>query len=167
MNEHERYMRRAIALAGKVPDLPFGAVIVDRDTGTILSEGWNKTSINPTWHAEIDAINGLASSGVAFEGKNLVLYTTAEPCPMCQGAVLWTGIKTVVFGTSIRSLQRLGWRQIDILAEEVVRRSPAWNCTLIGGVMETECDALFRKAMLQRVASSDLVSLESSRESVE
>ena len=106
MNEHERYMRRAIALAGKVSDLPFGAVIVDRDTGTILSEGWNKTSINPTWHAEIDAINGLASSGVAFEGKNLVLFTTAEPCPMCQGAVLWAGIKTVVLGTSIRSLQR-------------------------------------------------------------
>jgi len=33
--------------------------------------------------------------------------------------------------------------------------------------METECDALFQKAMLQRVASRDLVSLESSRESVE
>ena len=167
MNDHERYMRRAISLASKVPDLPFGTVIVDWDTGTILSEGWNKTSINPTWHGEIDAINTLASSGVAFDGKNLALYTTAEPCPMCQGAILWTGITTVVFGTSIRSLQRLGWRQIDILTEEVVRRSPAWKCTLIGGVMEKECDALFQKAMLQRVSSSDLVFLESSGESVE
>ena len=153
MNEldHELYMRRAIELAGKVPAVPFGAVIVDRETGIILAEGWNKTSVNPTWHGEIDAINTLASSDVCFKGKSLVLYTTAEPCPMCQVAILWTGIETVVFGTSIRSLQRMGWRQIDILAEEVVRRSPAWNCTLIAGVMEQECDALFEWAIGQRI----------------
>ncbi len=60
---------------------------------------------------------------------------------------LWAGIETVVFGTSIRSLQRLGWRQIDILAEEVVRRSPGWTCVLIGGVLEQECDSLFELAM--------------------
>ena len=167
MNDHELYMRRAIALAANAPDLPFGALIVDGDSGTILSEGWNKTSLNPMWHGEIDAINGLASSGVNVEGKNLVMYTTAEPCPMCQAAVLWSGIETVVFGTSIRSLQRLGWRQIDILAEEVIRRSPGWNCTLIGGVLERDCDALFQNAMLQRVSSSDVVPIESSRESVE
>ena len=148
--DHERYMRRAIESAGNVPDLPFGAVIVDRATGTILAEGWNKTAVNPTWHGEIDAINTLASSAVGFEGKSLVLYTTAEPCPMCQGAILWSGIETVVFGTSIRSLQRSGWRQIDILAEEVVRRSPAWKCTVIGGVLERECDALFEGAMSRR-----------------
>jgi tRNA(adenine34) deaminase len=166
MNDHERYMQRAIELATNVPDLPFGALIVDGDSGKVLSEGWNKTSINPTWHGEIDAINGLAVSGVGIEGKNLVLYTTAEPCPMCQGAALWSGIETVVFGTSIRSLQQMGWRQIDILAEEVIRRSPAWNCKLIGGVLEHECDGLFQRAMLQRVSTSDVVSLESSGDSV-
>ena len=73
----------------------------------------------------------------------------------------------VVFGTSIRSLQRSGWRQIDILAEEVVRCSPAWNCKLIGGVLERDCDALFQKAMFHRVSSSDLISLVSSGGSVE
>jgi len=150
MNDHERHMRRAIELATNVPDFPFGAIIIDRDTGTILSEGWNKTSHNPTWHGEIDAINALAASSIGIKGKKLVLYTTAEPCPMCQAAVLWSGIETVVFGTSIRSLQRLGWRQIDILAEEVVRRSPAWQCTLIGGILEPECDALFEWAMSRR-----------------
>ena len=147
MNDHERYMRRAIALADNVPDLPFGAVIVDGSNGTILAEGWNKTPLNPMWHGEVDAINRLVSSGVGVEGKSLVLYTTAEPCPMCQGAILWSGIEKVVFGTSIRTLQGMGWRQIDILAEEVVRRSPAWTCTLIGGVLERDCDVLFQKAM--------------------
>lgn len=148
--DHERYMRRAIELASKVPDLPFGAVIVDGDSGTILAEGWNKSSVNPTWHGEIDAINSWASSDRRYNRSSLILYTTAEPCPMCQGAILWSGIETVVFGTSIRSLQKLGYRQIDILAEEVVRRSPAWKCTILGGVLEEACDALFELAMLQR-----------------
>jgi tRNA(Arg) A34 adenosine deaminase TadA len=60
MNDHESYMRRAIELAANVPDFPSGALIVDRNSGKILSEGWNKSSINPTFHGEIDAINQLA-----------------------------------------------------------------------------------------------------------
>jgi tRNA(adenine34) deaminase len=145
--DHERFMRRAIELAANVPRLPFGAAIVDRDTQAIVAEGWNKSSLNPTWHGEIDAINDLAKRGRDFDGRKLVFYTTAEPCPMCQSAILWTGIETVVFGTSIRILQSQGWRQIDILAEEVVRRSPTWRCTIIGGVLEQECDALFLAAL--------------------
>ncbi len=150
MNEHEFYMRRAIELAANVPDFPFGALIVDRGSGEILSEGWNKSSINPTFHGEIDAINQLVLSNPGIDANKLVLYTTAEPCPMCQGAILWTGIEMVVFATSIRSLQKMGWRQIDILAEEVVRRSPAWRCTITGGVLEQECDALFAMAVSRR-----------------
>ena len=143
MNDHEHYMQRAIELAANVPEYPFGALIVARDNGKILAEGWNKSAINPTLHGEIDAINQLVLSNPGIDGNKLVLYTTAEPCPMCQGAILWTGIEMVVFGTSIRSLQKMGWRQIDIFAEEVIRRSPAWRCTIIGGVLEQDCDALF------------------------
>ena len=39
---------------------------------------------------------------VKFDPSQLVLYTTAEPCPMCQGAISWSGIGTVVSGTSIK-----------------------------------------------------------------
>jgi tRNA(adenine34) deaminase len=139
-------MRRAIELAANVPNLPFGAVIVDKESGEIVAEGWNKSSINPTWHGEIDAINRLAEVRADIDGSRLALYTTAEPCPMCQGAILWTGIESVVYGTSIRFLQSQEWRQIDILAEEVVRRSPTWRCTVIGGILEQECNALFLAA---------------------
>lgn len=62
------------------------------------------------------------------------------------GAILWSGIETVVFGSSIRFLQSRGWWQIDITTEEVVRRSPLRRCTLIGGVLESECNALFEMA---------------------
>jgi tRNA(adenine34) deaminase len=143
---HEHFMRRAIELARNVPNLPFGAVIVVRESGEIVAEGWNKSSINPTWHGEIDAINQWTQTRPDIEAKRLILYTTAEPCPMCQAAILWCGIETVVFGTSIRFLQNQGWQQIDILAEEVIRRSPFRKCALIGGVLAPECDMLFLAA---------------------
>jgi tRNA(Arg) A34 adenosine deaminase TadA len=144
--DHDRYMRRAIALAANAPAFPFGSVIVERDRGAILAEGWNRGSINPTWHGEIDAINQLVRANPKFDGSKLALYTTAEPCPMCQAAILWSGIEMVIFGASIRFLQQHGWRQIDISAAEVVRRSPGWRCTLMGGVLEEACNALFLTA---------------------
>lgn len=141
--DHERHMRRAIELTANSPLLPFAAVVVCRKSGNILAEGWNKSMINPTWHGEIDAINALFLSGQKVEGSELALYTTAEPCPMCMSAILWSGIQMLVFGTSIRFLQQHAWRQFDILSEEVVRRGPGWPCTIINGVLEEDCNRLF------------------------
>ena len=71
--DHEFFMRRAIALTANCPQLPFGALIVNADTGVVLAEGWNRSAINPTWHGEIDAINRLAESGRVDDGSRLVL----------------------------------------------------------------------------------------------
>lgn len=142
--KHESYMQHALELAGNNPKYPFGAVIVNAD-GEIIAEGWNRSSINPTWHGEIDAINHLAAARIP-EGP-LTLYTTAEPCPMCQSAILWTGISLVVFGTSIETLIAQGWKQIDIPCSEVVSRSDLRPCEIIGGVRKNQCDPLFAAAI--------------------
>jgi len=144
---HEPYMRRAIEIARRSPAAPFGALLVDRRSGRVVSEGVNRWQENPTWHGEIDAINRCAAENARVVWSDLRLYTTAEPCCMCQGAILWAGIPEVVFGTSIRTLQRLGWKQIDVPAEEVARRTPFRRCTLTGGVLEHDCDALFQAAV--------------------
>ena len=143
---HESMMQRAITLARENPDAPFAAILVDIDSGRVVAEGINRGHENPTWHGEIDVINRCAARHPEIDWTRLRLYTTAEPCCMCQAAILWAGIREVVFGTSIRTLQRLGWNQIDILADEVTRRAPFACCTLNGGVLEAECDALFREA---------------------
>lgn len=140
---HEFWMQKAMSLAGRVPERPFAAVIVDRVSGALIAEGWNRSEENPTWHGEIDAINRLIATAPGRDPADLVLYTTAEPCPMCQGAILWTGIGAVVFGTSIQYLMDIGWKQIDIGAAEVVRRGPGWACQVVGGVLEAECNELF------------------------
>ncbi len=64
---------------------------------------------------------------------------------MCQSAILWCGIPETIFGTSIDTLTLIGYRQIEISAEEVIRRSWAAAATVTGGVLEAECDALFEQ----------------------
>lgn len=144
---HERYMRRAIEIAQRNPAAPFGALLVERHSEETVAEGLNRGEDNPTWHGEIDAINQCAANHTDVAWPRLRLYTTAEPCCMCMGAILWAGITEVVFGTSIHTLKRLGWKQIDIPAEEVARQTPFVQCTLIGGVLERDCDELFRSAI--------------------
>jgi len=136
-------MKLAIAAAAHNPKAPFGAVIVNRESGELAAEGWNKSRENPVWHGEIDAMNRCAAAHPGIDWKKLALYTTAEPCPMCQSAIVWSGMQLVVFGTSIPTLVKLGWGQIDIRAAEVSAKAAFNRCKVIGGVLEKECDALF------------------------
>jgi len=148
--EHEQYMRHAIEAAASNPSAPFGAVIVDRERKEIVARGFNKSSQNPVWHGEIDAINRCAADHPGIEWKRLTLYTTAEPCPMCQSAIIWAGMPLVVYGTSIPFLKQLGWGQIDIRAEQVSKAAAFHSTKVIGEVLEDECNALFRKVGMKR-----------------
>ena len=143
---NEDFMRRAIALALKVPKFPFGAVIVKRATGEIIAKGYNQSELNPTFHGEMVAINRCAELNHTADWSEFDLYTTAEPCPMCQSAIEWAGIACVYYGTSIPYLQKHDWWQINIRASEVSARAAFRNTTIIGGILEAECNALFDKA---------------------
>jgi tRNA(Arg) A34 adenosine deaminase TadA len=142
---HEDYMRRAIEIARQNPDAPFGALLVDDRTGEIVAEGLNRSHENPVLHGEIDAIGRCAAEHPGIDWSGLRLYTTAEPCCMCQGAILWAGIGQVIYGTSIERLVELGWNQIDIPSEEVTRRTPFARCRIQAGILADQCDALFRR----------------------
>lgn len=142
----EAHMRRAIRLAGNNPRYPFAALLVDQQN-VVVAEGWNRSVQNPTWHGEMDAINKCAASNPKTDWTRLTLYTTAEPCAMCQGAVAWAGIKRVVSGSSIPFLKSLNWWAIDIRAEELARLAAFRECTVVGGMLEEECNKLFRAAI--------------------
>jgi tRNA(adenine34) deaminase len=143
---HEHFMRLAIELARQAPQYPFGAVIVRRDTNQCVGEGFNRVDLNPTFHGEMVAINDCAGRHRAEDWAGFDLYTTAEPCAMCQGAIEWAGIGRVFYGTSIPYLQKLGWRQIDLRAADISARTAFRRTQIIGGVLEAECDALFAAA---------------------
>lgn len=139
----EEYMREAIAMAKRAPEVPYGTVIVDTTSGAIVARGVNRHAENPILHGEIDAINRCAAEYPGINWSELALYTTAEPCAMCQSAVEWLGIEQVYYGSSIPFLESQGLRQIDIRAEEVARRTAFRATRIIGGVLELECNALF------------------------
>lgn len=142
-----RFMQRAIEIARRNPAAPFGAVIVSSESDTVLAEGVNRARQSPIWHGEVVAIDRCAMTFPEVDWSGLCLYTTAEPCPMCQAAILWAEIGRVVFGTSIGRLQELGWRQIELGAADVTRHAPFARCELVGGVMADECNALFEAAV--------------------
>ena len=141
--DHEDYMDRAIALGLQNPRAPFGAIVVAGESGEVLAEGLNSIEDSPTRHGEMVAIDAWAAAPRRPGEGRLVLYTTAEPCPMCMAAILWAGIEVVVFGSSIPHLVGRGWNQIEIRAAEVVNRAPFASCQLIEGVRKAECDRLF------------------------
>ena len=74
---HEYFMRRAIELALKAPQFPFGAIIVKRDTGEIIAEGFNQSTLNPTFHGEMVPINHCAELKLLTDWNEFDLYTTA------------------------------------------------------------------------------------------
>lgn len=143
--DHERHMRRAIEIARGNPDAPFGCVIANGETGEILAEGLNDAEKSPILHGETAAVMDLFSGRSEVDTSGLVLYTTAEPCPMCSGAILWSGIPRIVLGTRLETLKRLGRPVIDLPCEEVSRRASFGGFEVAYGILEEECDALFEE----------------------
>lgn len=146
-DNHCTFMRKTIEIASSNPVAPYGAIIV-YDDSDILLQSVNSAHHHPLMHGELSVIHELFNNNV-FNGdrSKLSLYTTAEPCPMCSAAIYWAMIPKVIYGSSIPFLHDLFGRQIQIRASEILSKTPDfYNCHLIGGVMENECDQLFGEA---------------------
>ena len=143
--DHEHYMRRAIEIARGNRDAPFGCVIANGESGEILAEGLNDAEKSPILHGETAAVMNLFDGRPNADPSNLVVYTTAEPCPMCSGAMLWGGIPRVVLGARLETLKRLGRPLVDLPCEEVSQRASFDGFEVTYGVLEAECDALFEE----------------------
>jgi guanine deaminase len=76
---------------------PFGAVIARN--GDVVSESFNKVVLrhDPTAHAEILAIREASEKLQTHDLSDCTLYSSCEPCPMCLGAIYWSGIRRVFF----------------------------------------------------------------------
>ena len=89
---------------------PFGSVIVK--DGLVIAKGHNQVIKNqdPTCHGEMMAIHKACKKLGTFDLNGCELYTTAEPCPMCLGAILWANISKVYFGCNIVDTEDIGFR---------------------------------------------------------
>ncbi len=99
--DDERFMREAIAEAKKAGDkgeVPIGAVIVSGPD--IVGRGHNlrETENDPTAHAEIVALKKAAERLQSWRVSPAACYVTAEPCPMCAGALVNARVDRLVYG---------------------------------------------------------------------
>jgi Cytosine/adenosine deaminases len=98
---------------------PFGAVIA-RD-GKIIAEANNMvvSSHDPTAHAEILAIRKAAAALKSHDLSDCVIYASCEPCPMCLGAIYWSGIKKVVYAASRKDAADAGFND-SMIYDEII-----------------------------------------------
>ena len=109
--DHIDYLKRAIEISRESRasgNTPFGALLVDKDGNILMEQGNIEISGKVcTGHAET-TLAARASQEYSREFLwDCTLYTTAEPCAMCSGAIYWANIGRVVYGMTERRLLQL------------------------------------------------------------
>ena len=118
----EERMRVAIALARenvlRETGGPFGAAVFERDTGTVVAVGMNLvvSQHNSTLHAEMVALmmaeRKQRSYSLGAEGlPSHEMVTSCDPCAMCLGALLWSGVTRLVCGATREDARRLEFEE--------------------------------------------------------
>ena len=130
-------MRLALAEAAyarTLNEVPIGAVVVA--DGKVVGTGCNRpvSAIDPTAHAEINALRAAATSMENYRLTGVTLYVTVEPCLMCVGAMIHARVGLVVYGAPEP-------RSGALVSATRAHETPGLNhqLTVLGGVLEEEC----------------------------
>ena len=140
-----QFMQRAIALAIENVNArrggPFGAVIVRG--GSVVAEGTNlvTTALDPTAHAEINAIRAACRAMQSFQLTGCEIYTTCEPCPMCLGAIYWSRPDCVYYAGTREDAAAAGFD--DAVIYDELPLPPAARRIPMLGIMRAEAQAPF------------------------
>jgi tRNA(Arg) A34 adenosine deaminase TadA len=126
---------------------PFGAVLVD-DGGNVLIEAENgyMPAHDGTGHAERLLATQACTTLSPEILRSATLYSSAEPCAMCAGAIYWAGIGRLVYGLSEHRLRAVTGNHpenptLDLPCREVFR-SGQRPTEVIGPLLEDEAEAL-------------------------
>jgi len=139
-------LRRCVELSEEAAasgNHPFGALLADRE-GNILVESGNieVTERDCTGHAETTVMR-LAGKKYSKEFLwGCTLYTTAEPCCMCVGAIYWGNVGRVVFGITEKQLLELTGAHednptFDLPSREIIARGQK-KIEIVGPVADRE-----------------------------
>jgi tRNA(adenine34) deaminase len=118
-------------------NLAVGSVIV-RD-GMVIGKGRNleKTTVDPTAHAETVALREASRAQGRADFAGCTLYTTFEPCPMCCGAIMWSGVSRLVMG----GRPEPGRGRFGAYTVEKLIQMAGWSnkIEVVTGVLTREC----------------------------
>ena len=141
-------MHEALIEANKAKDLgevPVGAVIVFNDQ--IIARSFNQSihKIDPTSHAEINALRSASINTMNYRLNGATLYVTLEPCAMCYGAIVHARISRLVFGAYDPKSGVCG-SSIKLHDQACFNHTPE----IIGGVSEEDCSLILKDFFKER-----------------
>src|SRR2546430_6182678 len=128
---------------------PFGAAVFERDSGRVVAVG--TTSVvrlnNSALHAEMVAFMMAQASldSYTLRGEALAtheLFTSCEPCAMCLGAVLWSGVTRVVFAATRDDARRLRFDEGPVFPQSYEYLAER-GLTVTGGLHRDEANEVF------------------------
>jgi tRNA(Arg) A34 adenosine deaminase TadA len=146
----EHFLRRSFEVARRSlthGNHPFGAILVDAG-GNVLIETENgyMPARDGTAHAERVLATQACTTLGAGVLNGATLYSSAEPCAMCAGAIYWAGIGRLVYGLSEHRLRAVTGNHpenptLDLPCREVFR-SGQRATEVVGPLLEDEAEAL-------------------------
>lgn len=100
----EQFLRRAFSVARRSranDNYPFGSILVS-EGGEVLLEAENTvvSENDCAGHAEVNLMREAVRRVDPSVLSRAVVYASAEPCPMCAGALFWGGVRRLVYGLS-------------------------------------------------------------------
>jgi tRNA(Arg) A34 adenosine deaminase TadA len=148
----EEKMRLAIAVSRENVERgtggPFGAAIFERDSGALVAVGMNSVVRynNCTLHGEMVAFmmaqQRIGSFTLAGAGMPVhELFTSCEPCAMCLGGTLWSGVKRVVYGAGREDASRLNFEEGPVFPESYKYLEDR-GITIVRSVLRDEAKAV-------------------------
>lgn len=103
MPDHETFIRQTFDLArgaAERGDRPFGSLLVVDGETVRTAQNSSVTDDDIASHPEITLARWAARNLDLDQLASATLYTSTEPCPMCAGAIYWSGLRRVVFSAS-------------------------------------------------------------------
>jgi len=155
----EEKMRLAIAVSHENVERetggPFGAGIFERATGKLVAVGMNSVVRlnNCTLHGEMVAFmmanERLGSFTLGAPGMpEHELFTSCEPCAMCLGATLWSGVKRVVYGAGREDASRLNFEEGPVFPASYKYLEDR-GITIVRDVLRSEARAVLERYRLK------------------
>jgi tRNA(Arg) A34 adenosine deaminase TadA len=138
----EHFLRRSFDVARRAlthGNHPFGAVLIEAENGYMPAR-------DSTAHAERLLATQACTTLSPDALRGATLYSSAEPCAMCAGAIYWAGIGRVVYGLSEHRLRSITGNHpenptLDLPCRDVFRNGQR-PTEVLGPLLEDEAEAL-------------------------
>lgn len=130
---------------------PFGAAVFEKESGRLVSVGVNVVVAqnNCTAHAEMVAfmMAGQHLESYSLKGKDMPVHqlvASAQPCAMCLGATVWSGVRELVFGSLRNDIQNINNFDEGPIPEKWKEELTNRGINVVEGVLRDEAIKIHR-----------------------